>query len=489
MKKNIYKDFCEHTGLKDSVYESIFSKISETLNRLNDIQWLYLTYTDKDSDSASTSVINFKKEQTVPLYIIELIKNAFGNYYTLPKSVVVTLGLLYKDQEYNIICNNEETIVPDELQFLKFGSIFNTFFITHPVRDIFEEYDNIFSFINEFKPAVKRVFPALEKKFDINSSKEFVEQENLTSKDIANSQLLIEALEEQISNYMNKMEKIKTEKENIKNKKQASFSSVSNRGELLAEKNRLINEHEMLRVTIDDYNIRLEKLDKIITDIDSELAWALDRNGSEEDTGFLKDKRIVFEHDRTSLEKTKQDILKLIKTSEISIDTLDKEIKSGEQLTEDDLIDMDSQIKLLDNQQDSLYAELLRDDAKLKSLKSQSLNKQLKIEQAQTYADMTIQTIENGTIINHLSTPLQPISVTTVSNYLRNYFCYYVTLLSNEISKTAVNENIYFIQAIAARKVLFDIFGLSLNTLFSVFTPIDYFKIDEVKNTILITKE
>jgi chromosome segregation ATPase len=330
------------------------------------------------------------------------------------------------------------------------------------------------------------VFPALEKKFDINSSKEFVDQENITTKDISNSKLLIEALEEQVSNYMNQMEQIKIEKENIKNKKQASFSSVENRGELIAEKNRLINEHEMLRVTIDDYNNRLEKLDKIITDIDSELAWALDRSGSEEDTSFLKDKRIVFEHDRTSLEKTKQDILKLIKTSEISIDTIDKEIKSGEKLTEDDLIDMDNQIKLLDNKQDSLYAELLRDDSKLKSLKSQSLNKQLKIEQAQTYADMTIQTIENGSIINHLSTPLQPISVTTVSNYLRYYFCYHVTLLANELINKNPNENIYIIQALASKLILLDLFDVTLNTVFSVFPILEH---DKIKNTLIITKE
>jgi hypothetical protein len=94
MTKMIYKDFCDHTGLKDSVYESVFLKLFDVFGKLNDIQWLYLTYTDKDTNNSS--IINFKKEKSVPLYVIELIKNSFGNYYTLPKSIIVTLNLLYK---------------------------------------------------------------------------------------------------------------------------------------------------------------------------------------------------------------------------------------------------------------------------------------------------------------------------------------------------------------------------------------------------------
>jgi hypothetical protein len=487
MTKSIYKDFCEHTGLKDSVYESVFFKIFETLGKLNDIQWLYLTYTDKDTDS--TSVINFKKEKTVPLYIVELIKNAFGNYYTLPKSVVVTLNILYKDQEYNIICNNEEIVIPDELQFLKTGNLFNMFFLTHPVRDIFEEYDNIFSFMNEFKPVVKRVLPALEKKFDVSTSKEMVDQEIISSKDVMNNKLLVEALEEQIENYMKQISDIKLERDNLEAKRQSAFSSVSNRGELVAEKNKLINEHETLRKMIEEYDDRLEKLDKIIEEIDSQVRYSIDRNGPEEERTFFKDKRIIFDHDRMAIEKTKQDVLRLIKTSEVSIDQLNRELKTGEQLTDQDLKNMEIRVAELNNLQDSTYAELLRDDSKLKSLKASGLNTQLKIEKAKTYADMTIQTIETGSIVSQLAAPMQPVSVTTVYNYLRNYFCYYVTLISNEISKEAVNENIYFIQAIATRKVLFDIFGLSFNTFFSVFSPVEYFKLDNVKNTILITKE
>ena len=487
MTKMIYKDFCDHTGLKDSVYESVFLKLFDVFGKLNDIQWLYLTYTDKDTNNSS--IINFKKEKSVPLYVIELIKNSFGNYYTLPKSIIVTLNLLYKEIEYNIVCTSEEINIPNELLFLKDGDLFNMFFLTHPVRDIFDEYDKIFLFMNNFKPSIKKVLPALEKKFNSLASKEMIDQTGISQKDIMNNKLLIESLEEQIENYIKQISDIKIERDNLEAKKQEITSSVMNRGELIIEKNNLINEHETLVSLVTEYNIRFEKINKIIEEIDSQINFSLDRGGPEEERTFLRDKKIVFDQDKLSLEKVRQDVLKLIKTTEISIDRLDKSIKVGEQYTENDLNKIDARVIELGNIQDSIYAEMLRDDSKLKTLKATTLNNQLKIEQSKTYADKTIDTIENGSIVSHLETPLHPISVITVYNYLKNYFCYYVTLTANDLIKLFPNENIYFLQAIATRKVLFDIFNLSFDTLFSVFTDSNGVNFEKVKNTILITKE
>ena len=72
IKTNIYKDFCDHTGLKDSMYETIFNRIEETLQKLNDIKWLYFSYSGREADTSTS--INFEKESTIPLFAIELIK-------------------------------------------------------------------------------------------------------------------------------------------------------------------------------------------------------------------------------------------------------------------------------------------------------------------------------------------------------------------------------------------------------------------------------
>jgi hypothetical protein len=77
----------------------------------------------------------------------------------------VTIGLLYEEKEYNVICNSNGTSIPVEVDFLK--DFFNMFFMTHPVRDIFEEFESIFGFMNKFKSSIKSVHPALEKRFEV----------------------------------------------------------------------------------------------------------------------------------------------------------------------------------------------------------------------------------------------------------------------------------------------------------------------------------
>jgi len=481
IKTNIYKDFREHTGLADVVYETIFGKIEENLYRLNDINWLYFIYSDKESDTSS--IINFSKDKTIPLYVIELIKNSFGNYYTLPKSVVVTIGLSYKDKEHMIICNSEGTSIPDEIYFIK--EYFTLFFMTHPVRDIFDEYDKIFSFIEKFKTPIKNIFPALEKKFELKSSQTDVFSQGISQKDIIAEKVMIESLEEKTNQTLTKIEHIKMERENLQSSKGEILNSVNNRDSLLQEREKFAIENQMLSESRRNYEERLAQLNNIIKDIDSELSFMVDRGGNDEEIRYLHDKKIIFDHDRTSVEKTLKDISLLTRTSNSNMEILSKELQRIETYKDTDISSIENKISGLNSEQDHLFKELLGFESKLKNLKSKSLDKQLKFEQSQTYVDATINNIESNTIVNHLSSSLQPLPVTVISNYLRYFFGYYTTIVSTDLMKMFPNNNIYIVQALATRIVLVEYFGILLNNFFSVF-PIDN---PRIKNVLLITKE
>ena len=483
IKNKIYKDFCDHTGLSDVVYETIFNKIEENLYRINDLKWLYFTYSDKDNDVFNT--VNFSKDKTIPLYIVELIKNIFGNYYTLPSSVVVSLGIIYKGKEYNIICNAEGTEIPEEVSFLR--DTFNLFFMTHPVRDIFEEYDNTFNFINKFKTSIKNIFPALEKKFTTGetSSDYLKEDEKIDTKSLIQEKMLIQSLEDKISMNIAKLDQIRAERENAEKDKEILFSSVNNRDALLQERNKFKIELEMLSDSSEVYQDRMDRLETILNKIDSELSYAIDNSGSQEDVSFLKEKKIVFSHEKTSLTKSINDINLLIRTASNNSDILNKELSRIEDYKNINIDDIEKKIEDLAKFHADTYKDLVVTEAKLKDIKSKNLEKQLKVEKAQTYTDTTIQNIENNSIVSHLSTPLQPSSVTIVSNYLRQYFGYYTTQLSNSLLEESPDSNIYIIQAMATRLCLLRYFGLTFNILFTVFPIAD----DNIKNSILILKD
>jgi len=85
-----------------------------------------------------------------------------------------------------------------------------------------------------------------------------------------------------------------------------------------------------------------------------------------------------------------------------------------------------------------------------------------------TYLDMAVTDVEDSTIIDHLSTPLQPRAVITVLNYLRYYFAYYATLITRDLTGQAPSESIYRLQAVACRLALTRAFGAYFNQIFSV---------------------
>lgn len=357
--------------------------------------------------------------------------------------------------------------------------------MTHPVRDIFEEQENVFKFLNKYKSTQREVFPALAKRFELKNSKNATESLDINSKQLMEEKLLIKTLEDKVSHLISELDKVKVERENLESVKNDIFNGVKNRDSLLAEKEKYSNEYKMLVDTKEYYETRLEQLNTIIETIDAELHYLLDRGGDSDSIRQLQDKKTIFDYERTSIEKNLKNISLISRQTSDSINIINKEIERIEKYDENDVKDLINKIEEMAQKQDYKYKELVESESKLKGLKVKNNNKQLQFEQSHTYIDSSIQNIESGSIINYLTSNTQPAAISAVMRYIRDYFCYYTTLVSGNIMKALPNQNIYITQAIATRLVLMDYFGINFNNLFSVFD----FDHASLKNLILITKD
>ena len=479
----IYTDFCNHIGIKDTAYEAVFNRFNLIINRMNETKWLYVIYNDKDSDQT----VNFDIEHnpTVPLYVLDLIKNCFGNYYTLPNSVIVTIGVSFQNINYEIIYTATETKIPPEISHIMEDDLIKLFTLTSPVRDIFSEFDNLFSFFSKFRVPVKAIFPTLEKKFELKNIKNDVIEGNLSAQEMMQDKNKTEILKIKRQSILKKVDEVRFERDNLISSKENIYNDVNARDNLLTERQKLIDENSAFIGLKEEYEQKLDKFKNILSGIDSELAYKIDNKINDEDTEYLRDKKLVFEREYLSIDKSLSDVLNYLKGASEGLKAIEIEIEKIENYKPVDVTAAERRIKELNLEQDSLYTELLITEQDLKTLNTKNLNESLRIEKAQYTEDETISNIENKALLTHLSSSLQPPSVVTVVNYLRYYFAYQTTLIASVISKENTDGNIYTIQAIAMRIVMAEYFGFKFNNLFSIYD----FNHKSINHMNLIVKE
>ena len=494
--EKIYRDFSEHTGLIDDTYKNIFSKIEDSISKISDISFRYFKYSDTYNDTST--LVQFEKDKEVPLYVIEIIKNCFGNYYTLPNYITIEISVIYKGDEYFIVSTSEGSIIPEPLLFLKTDNLFNIFFITQPIVDIFNEYDNVFKFVDNFKTPIRQIYNPLQKKFEINKAKEDVVVEGITKNDVMNSRLLIDSYQTQMQEYLNQINNIRIERDNLVTNRSNIVNGAANRDNTLKEKERIMVEISTINTSLEELTIKLSKTSAILNEIQSHIDFAIDdknrilaTNDStaimdfENNINYLKDKKTVFEDDKQSTELTIKKSEDVLRTLNGSIVTINDQLRKIEGYTMDDVAAIDSKIKELQFNQDTIYNQLLVTENEVKMIKAEQNNIALKIEQSQSYTESSIQNIEVKSITNHLSYPLLPSSVITITNYLRYYFAYYLTITTEELIKKYDAQNIYVLQAIASKLVLSRYFGVTFNNLFSIFPLNEDLKLAKVLSSIV----
>jgi len=480
----IYKDFCTHTSLSDQVYENVFKKIWGVLGSINQIKWLYLTHKNKIDNTTET--FNFSTSETIPVYVLDLIKNAFGDYYTLPRSVVVIIALQYNNVEYQIVSTSYGTEIPEEIKFIKEYDLFNFFCIINPVADLFSEFDVVFDFTKNFKPSLDGIFPALEKKFKLKDIHKEASEGGLTNKEIATTEFTIEELQKRIKDILSEIERIRRERDILSSNLNNINVGVSSRSSLLDEKQKLTIEYRNLKDSIRNYENRKLEFINILGSIDSEIRFSLDRpQNTKYDIEYLKSKKKIFEGEKTSMDQSILDTSKFLHGLSLKLDSISSELNKIEGYDVADINNITISLRTFNQEQDKLCSILVSLENELKVKQKTLMDKNINSEKYKTYTDLTISNVENNSIVSHLSSAVQPTSITTVVNYLRYYFCYHATLFADGMLTKYPDINTYVIQALASKLVLAKQFGIKFKNIFSTIQ----FNDDDVERVILVVKE
>jgi len=461
--EKVYEDFVKHTGLIDSVYKTVFINISNVLSNVNSISWKYLTYSTEDD----TTTYNFTDVKKVPRYVIELLRNAFINYYTLPTNAVIEIGVAVNDVLYKIVNSSSGTDIPEEIRFIVNYELYDMFVLDKPVYDLFGSFDDEFKFVRTFQTNINDIFHPLKKKFENEEDVSFVTDNKISENKVAEMQHNVVVLQNKIQEILSELEAQRETTTTLVDSRNRILSGVNSREAFLMDKEKYVIEFKTLQQNKEEYVEKRDKLMKVLADIDTELADINEGDASDAIRDFLVKKKLMFEKELESVDNSINDFQTFLNDLQAKTQDITTSLAQIESYTTNDLETFDSKIKSANQRQDDLYGVLVGLEAELKHQKSKSEDVSLKNEKAHSYGDITIKSIENSAIVNHLSTSLNPSSVTTVINYLRYYFAYHTTSIANDLIGANSKLEAHIAQAVACKLFLVRCFGLYFTQMFS----------------------
>jgi len=461
--EKVYDDFIKHTGLIDSVYKTVFINISSILTRIQSISWDYLKYSTETEETA----YNFKEIAKVPRYVVELLQNAFKNYYTLPTNTVIEIGVSIGNDSFKVINSASGTQVPPELEFIDKYELYNMFILDKHVFDLFGSFDEEFKFTRAFQTSVKDIFHPLKKKFELADTSAYVLENDVSYNKIADTQLNVATLQNKIQEILVDLDSLRKKTEILSDSRNKIFTGVNSREALLLEKEKYGIEYATLKTTKEGYDEKRSKLKTILADIDAELSDLTSKNASKELIDYLVRKKVTFEKEMVSVEASLIDFNSFLSDLVTRMQDITTILTQVDSYTTNDVESLDAQIKAAGERQDDLYGVLVGLETEMKHQKKIAEDMAIKNEKASSYGDITIQNIENSAIVSHLATALNPSSVITVLNYIRYYFAYYATQIANDLLLAHPGLDVAIAHAVAVKLVLVRCFGLYFNQMFS----------------------
>jgi len=469
--EKVYTDFVAHTSLTDSIYKSVFVNISEILDKICNIDLISLAYIDPDDGK---TFFDLNKNDGIQRYAVELFQNIFKNYYTLPNSASIELHISYKDVEYKIISTGIETSIPEEIKFLEKLELSDWFVLDKPIVDLFGEFDKIFKFVNSFKTPINSIFEPLKKKLEKTEAVAHVLDNNISKNSIAETELAIENLQKKIKDILANIDELRQKRDHLQVSKNNLFKKINSREVLLSEQEKIKIEYETLKETQKEYIKKRDYVSTIVKEIEAVLSDLNEakKQGevSEKDINLYIEKKIKFEKDIESRNASIKDFNDLLTNMSDKLKAISNDLLEIENYTTNDIETLEANIRSTDTEQENLYSILLGLEGELKHQKSLLNSNAPKMERSLSgskYSDIAIQNVETAAITNHLTTTLQPTSVTAVINYLRYYFAYYATIITKDFLNHYEGLDTYLAQAVAAKVVLLRHFGIYFNKIFS----------------------
>jgi len=492
MLENIYNEFVQHTKLTDSVYKTVFANIGNILNYIKDIQWESLTYTrNLGGDDEERSVFDFKAFSEFPLYVVELFRNVFENFYEIPVATVVELNLTYAGVPYKIQTYEGITIFPEQVKFIKQYKLYELFITDTRVIDLFSAFDKCFSFINTFKTTPRDIYTPLLKRFENVSATTQVRENIISENKNAGTQLRAEEINQRIAEVMTQLSGIRVKQEVLSNQRKSISDGVKAYDYLAAERYQISIETETLTETQKAYANEIKGINDVLAKIDlniSDLNARPDTHPTKvADLDFMIKKKTIFERNKLAQETSLRDVSLLVTDLSGRLRIIVEKLAEIGQYSVTDLDKIEFDLKRLDGDGEKLYTLLLSLEAEMKQQKHMASTNSLSLAKAENsgaYGDITLQNIENANIIDHLAAPMHPASVTTVANYLRYYFVFNATLIAEKLLSDKVIQDTYIAQAIALKLVLCRYFGVYF---YQMFSPI-HFSDNRIERLIKISK-
>ncbi len=472
--KKIYEDFLVHTDLKDSIYKTVFIQISDVLAMLNKIKWIRLKYVVGEQ-KISTEFLNIK---TVPLYILEIIQNLFYQSFTFPENCRVELVVELNGIEHHIISENNVAIIPKELSFIKDYNLLQHFFVIRPVFDIFSEFDSLFSFTDKFKTKVEDIYKPLEQSFLNKEASEEIDAGMVSKSSVADKQSLIEVLKKRRTELINTIAVLTSEIEATEaNQKQVS-RILKTIDALNHDKKIVESEYHNLKSRFKERRERFDEVLDVLSSIQVELeglyssdAAVRETDDYKEEVNYLLSKKELFDKEKIKLEGETRDLNNLIESTKIALNEMIEKVKKANEYGNDDVTTLAAKYKEFLNKKENSQIELLSIENEIKQLKSKANQDITKIQSVPVTSNSASGALEETCrrdIVSHLSSSLQPNSITVVLNYLRYYFAFHVTRIAAGLD---TNDSVIrpgLLQCLSTRLALVRNFGVCLNNLFSV---------------------
>ena len=478
---NIYEKFVEHTGLNDAIYKTVFIQIGDVLQHIKDIKWISIKYNISNDNYTYT----FTPKEEIPLYVVEIMQNLFDNAYSFPESSTIELELEYKGISYKIICEKDDVVIPPDIMFLAEYSLFDFFLITRQVYDIFSEFDELFRFTDTFKTKIDKIFTPLRNKFEDQVGHEEIDKGKISVASVSSTNTLIENLKKSRSTILQKLDNLNEQKHKLIQSKNEVLKAVKSKKGCELERKNLSIEYDILKEDYDKYKKDLYKIIDMIAEIDSQLeTMSLDKETVDiSEQEYLKDRKVVFAKQQKELEETSGNTKSLMDNVSMRLVELNNFIKKIQRYTMNDVDALAQKIENIDKHYKETYVALTTTENEIKqqSLKVISDSTHIEKEKNRTGKEGLDQ-IATQDIITHLSSPLQPTSVTLVMNYLRYFFTFYVSKISVELMDIYKDFDAPTLQAVACKLVLTKFFGVFYNNIFSSVQFVD----NRVKDVIFV---
>lgn len=459
---HLYTNFCQHTTLEDAVYKSVFLQLQDVISKAIQLRWKSFKFFYKGEEDISEYNLD---DTTIPFFVIDSIRNMLHQFYNYPNSAVCELAIEYKNIPYLITLENNILSIPEDVSFIKTHNLFDLFITNKPCMNVFEAFDDIFSFMNIYKRQVISIFPYLEARFERTYKAE--EYKNETARSLSEVSLELEDARDKREDLVKNLEQIQKDRAIVEEQYKNLLESAKSFTLIESEKTSLEEELEQSNTNIINLKEQQSKIRDILDHISRWLEFYATKQTLTDDEVDARQQYLEKKQLYINQLKEQLSILSEAETYHDSLVNRYKEIRTkyislseSNDLDADTLLDKLSNLKHLE---DEVYIDLHTLEAKIEQLKE-------KEEDIVVKDDKNDFNVGSTTIIDHLKTPNYPQPLTTVLNYLKYYFVYTVKKIYEKIAQDDKYQGFSeaMLNSIAIRIALHNQFQISLPQLFSV---------------------